>query len=127
MLRSEDLRPMMSRLSVPKPRPTRKTDMVAAVESRLAGESLRRLWDDLDETQRFAVSEALHDPESGFHPERFKAKYGALPAGFGRFGTPESSCCACSSIPRTGTGTRRSASRPIWRSACAHSSRRHRR
>ena len=63
----------------------------AAVESRLVGESLRRLWDDLDETQRFAVSEALHDPESGFHPERFKAKYGALPAGFGRLGTPESS------------------------------------
>ena len=37
-LRSEDLRPMMSRLSVPKPRPTRKADMVAAVESRLVGE-----------------------------------------------------------------------------------------
>ena len=91
LMRSDELRPMMSRLSVPKPRPTRKADMVAAVESRLAGESLRRLWDDLDETQRFAVSEALHDPLDGFHPQRFKAKYGALPAGFGRFGTPESS------------------------------------
>ena len=104
LLRSEDLRPMMSRLSVPKPRPTRKADMVAAVENRLVGESLRRLWDDLDETQRFAVSEALHDPESGFHPKRFKAKYGALPAGFGRLGTPESSLLRLLLHPADGYG-----------------------
>ena len=89
LLRIDDLRPMMRRLSVPKPLPTRKADMVTAVESRLAGESLRRLWDELDEKQRFAVSEALHDPYGGFHPERFKAKYGALPAGFSGSGTRE--------------------------------------
>ena len=104
LLRADDLRPMLGRLSVPKPRPTRKADMVAAIESRLAGGSLRRLWDDLDETQRFAVSEALHDPESGFHPERFKAKYGALPTGFSRYVTPESSLLRLLLYPAEGYG-----------------------
>ena len=89
-LRSDELRPMMSRLSVPKPRPTRKADMIAAIESRLAGGSLRGLWDNLDEIQQLAVSEALHDPHGGFHSTRFKAKYGALPAGLGPYGAPES-------------------------------------
>ena len=57
--------------------------MVAAIESRLGGASLRRLWDGLDELQRLAVGEALHDAD-GFEAARFEAKYGALPSGFGR-------------------------------------------
>ncbi len=85
-LSNDDLRVMVNWLSVPKPRPTRKADMVAAIESRLAGASLRRLWDDLDEVQRLAVSEALHDAE-GFEADRFEAKYDAFPAGFARLGT----------------------------------------
>ena len=86
-LSNDDLRAMMKSLSVPTPRPTRKVDMVAAIESRLAGESLRRLWNGLDRTQQCAVSEVLYDPDGEFHPDRFEAKYGTLPAGFGPLGT----------------------------------------
>ena len=81
------LRDMMDLLSTPKPRPTRKADMIEAIERRLAGESLRRLWDDLDEIQKSAVSEALYGVEGGFNPDQFKAKYGALPAGASSFGS----------------------------------------
>ncbi len=87
-LSNHDLRVMVNWLSVPKPQPTRKADMVAAIEGRLAGASLRRLWDGLDELQRLAVGEALHDAE-GFEPERFEARYGALPEGFDRRGAPD--------------------------------------
>lgn len=87
-LNNDDLRVMVNWLSVPKPRPTRKADMVAAIARRLSGASLRRLWDDLDELQRLAVGEALHDAK-GYEPERFRAKYGALPAGFDRPGAPD--------------------------------------
>ena len=80
-LTGEVLRAMMKRLSTPKPRPTRKAEMVEAVERRLAGESLRSLWDELDENQKFAVSEVLYGADGGFNPDRFKAKYGAVPAG----------------------------------------------
>ena len=90
-LSNDDLRAMMKSLSVPTPRPTRKADMVAAIESRLAGESLRSLWSGLDETQQCAVSEVLHDPDGEFHPDRFEAKYGTLPAGFGPVGALEAS------------------------------------
>ena len=65
--------------------------MTAAIESRLAGESLRRLWNGLDQTQQSAVSEVLYDPDGEFHRERFEAKYGTLPAGFGPVGTLEAS------------------------------------
>ena len=90
-LSNDDLRAMMRSLSVPTPRPTRKADMAAAIESRLDGESLRRLWNGLDQTQQSAVSEVLHDPDGEFHPDRFEAKYGALPAGFGPVDTREPS------------------------------------
>ena len=56
--------------------------MVEAVERRLAGESLRCLWDEFDENQKFAVSEVLYGVDGGFNPDRFKAKYGSLPAGW---------------------------------------------
>ena len=81
-LTSDVLRAMMKRLSTPKPRPTRKAEMVEAVERRLAGESLRCLWDEFDENQKFAVSEVLYGVDGGFNPDRFKAKYGSLPAGW---------------------------------------------
>ena len=61
---------MVNWLSVAKPQPTRRADMVAVIESRLSGISLRRLWEDLDELQRLAVSEAPHDAE-GFEAARF--------------------------------------------------------
>ena len=81
-LTSDVLRAMMKRLSTPKPRPTRKAEMVEAVERRLSGEALRRLWDELDENQKVAVSEVLYSVDGGFNPGRFEAKYGALPAGW---------------------------------------------
>ena len=86
-LSNDDLRAMMKSLSVPTPRPTRKADMTAAIESRLAGESLRRLWNGLDRTQQCAVSEVLYDLDGEFHRGRFEAKYGTLPEGFGPTGT----------------------------------------
>ena len=87
-LNNHDLRVMVNWLSVPKPQPTRKADMVAAIESRLGGASLRRLWDGLDELQQLAVGEALHDVE-GFEAKRFEAKYGALPSDFDRRGSSD--------------------------------------
>ena len=86
-LNNRDLTVMVNWLSVPKPRPTRKADMIAAIETRLGGASLRRLWDELDEIQRLAVGEALHDAE-GFEGKRFEAKYDAFPAGFDGIGAP---------------------------------------
>ena len=87
-LNNSDLTVMVNWLSVPKPQPTRKADMIAAIEGRLSGASLGRLWDDLDEDQQLAVREALHDAE-GFEAARFEAKYGALPSGFGLRGSPD--------------------------------------
>ena len=76
----DGLRHLVDRLDTPKPRPTRKADMIRVVGSRLRGDSLRRLWERLGELQKAAVSEVLHGPESEFNPEQFEAKYGALPA-----------------------------------------------
>ena len=73
------LRHLLDRLETPKPRPTRKADMIGVIRGRLTGDSLRRLWDRLDEIQRSAVSEVVHGPEREFNPTQFEAKYGALP------------------------------------------------
>ena len=83
LLNVDGLRHLIDRLDTPKPRPTRKADMVRVVSSRLRGDSLRRLWDRLGDLQKAAVSEVLHGPEPGFNPKQFKAKYGALPADLG--------------------------------------------
>ena len=72
----------MGLLSMAKPLPTRKADMIAAIESHLAGDRLRKLWEALDEMQRLAVSEALHTSLGVFDRHRFKAKYNGLPVGF---------------------------------------------
>ena len=82
LLNANTVRPMVALLSQAGPPPTRKADMVAAIEGRLAGDSLRKLWARLDETQQLAVREALDTPHAVFDEHRFKAKYGKLPAGF---------------------------------------------
>jgi hypothetical protein len=74
---------MMALLPIAAPPPTRKADMVAAIESHLAGDRLRKLWEALDEMQQLAVSEALHTSLGVFDRHRFKAKYNGLPVGFG--------------------------------------------
>lgn len=85
-MRGDDLGAMLRRLQTPKPRPTRKADMVAAIERHLSGASLRKLWDGLDDLQQLAVGETLYDPCGEFEPDRFQAKYGSLPAGIGPMG-----------------------------------------
>ncbi|MEW6488528.1 MAG: hypothetical protein AB1578_11530 [Thermodesulfobacteriota bacterium] len=62
---------------------TRKAEMAAAVAAALLGRGLHgsrleEVWARLDDLQRAAVSEALHG--GAFQPERFRAKYGALPS-----------------------------------------------
>ena len=90
-LPSDDLRAMTRLLPVAKPYPTRKADMATAILGHLEGERLSDVWEDLDETQRLAVAEALYDPERRFHQDQFHAKYGKLPKGFNDIGHRESS------------------------------------
>lgn len=80
LLTVDALRHLIDRLETPKPRPTRKADMIRLIKGRLTGDSLPRLWDRLGELQKSAVSEVLHGPEPEFNPAQFEAKYGALPA-----------------------------------------------
>ena len=90
LLNVDVLEDMVACVAIPKPRPTRKAEMIAAIESRLAGKSLRRIWDDLDAIQKSAVGEVLYSPEREFSPARFEAKYGTLPAGLDSYGARES-------------------------------------
>ena len=61
-------------------KPTRKAEIIAVLRRRLAGKSLQKLWHELDETQRLAVSETLYGPDGAFAETRFRAKYGVMPA-----------------------------------------------
>lgn len=60
-------------------KPTRKPELVAEIARHLAGESLRRLWERLDATQRAAISEVVHSPDALFRAERFQARMGRQP------------------------------------------------
>jgi hypothetical protein len=68
-------------------RPSRKGELIALIEQYLAGEQLRALWEQLDETQQLAVAETIHYEHGVFNAHRFRAKYGALPV----FGTKKDS------------------------------------
>ena len=87
LLNTELLLPLMELLAIARPRPTRKAEMVKAIESHLAGDRLRKLWDRLDEKQQLAVREALHAPFGVLDRQQFEAKYGSLPAGLGTMHT----------------------------------------
>lgn len=80
MINADMVRRMVKRLSIPKPHPTRKAEMAAAISGRLAGDSLRSLWNDLGRIEQLAVREALYDSGRQLDQRRFLAKYGALPA-----------------------------------------------
>ncbi len=80
LLNIEHLDVMVRWLSPPQPWPSRKAELIDTVEAALHGESLRRIWRELDEFERLAVSEALHG-ERGYDPVRFAATYGTLPRG----------------------------------------------
>ena len=87
----DDLRAMMKLLPIGKPHPMRKADMAAAIMGHLVGDQLRDVWEDLDEVQRLAVAEAVHDPDRRFRQDRFRAKFGKLPEGLKDVGYRESS------------------------------------
>ena len=76
------LRPMLGLAPGAAPPPRRKADMIAEIEGLLRGDSLRRLWEALDETQQLAVREALDTPVGFFDRHHFELKYGRVPAGF---------------------------------------------
>ena len=76
------IRPLLTLLSLPKPLPTRKADMVKAIVDRLSGRGLRQTWDRLDKTQQLAVRETLHGADGSFDPARFQGRYGKLPTGY---------------------------------------------
>lgn len=76
------LRPMLGLAPCAAPPPRRKADMIAEIEGLLRGDSLRRLWEALDETQQLAVREALDTPVGFFDRHHFELKYGRVPAGF---------------------------------------------
>src|SRR4029453_15307379 len=58
---------------------TRKANLVGLIEREREGENLRRLYEQLDERQQKAVSEAVWDKAGYFRADRFKAKYGGRP------------------------------------------------
>ena len=58
----------------------RKAELVEELCAELRGEPLRSLWGELDDVERAAVAEAVHDPAGAFRADRFEAKYGTLPA-----------------------------------------------
>ena len=60
-------------------KPTRKSEIVAAIDGGLTGRSLQETWRRLDEAQRLAVSEALYRPDGRLRMSQFHAKYGAEP------------------------------------------------
>lgn len=76
------LRGMMRDLPVPPPKPTRRVDIVKAIQRCCDGAKLRELWSRLDDLQRLAVAEAVHGPAGRFDPPRFQAAHGRLPDGY---------------------------------------------
>ncbi|HEX8846072.1 MAG TPA: hypothetical protein VF791_15585 [Pyrinomonadaceae bacterium] len=60
-------------------KPTRKVELVIEIARHLEGDGLLRLWEQLDETQKAAVSEVVHSPDGLFRAERFQARYGRQP------------------------------------------------
>jgi hypothetical protein len=71
------------RLLTPDRLPTRKAELIAAIEERFAGDRLKAVWDRLDETQQLAIAETLYAPAVEFDAKKFRAKYGRRP----EFGT----------------------------------------
>jgi hypothetical protein len=59
---------------------TRKADLISSLSDTLANvDVLRQLWEQLDDTQKMAVSEGVYSARRAIDPTKFKAKYGQLP------------------------------------------------
>lgn len=82
ILTTDILRSLMALLPLAKPLPTRKHDMVLAIEKQLSGKALRETWNGLDDMEQLAVREAVYG-SGHFDPRRFQARYGSLPSTFG--------------------------------------------
>ena len=78
---AEDIQRIGKWLAVPTPRPTRKAQMIAFIESQLTGSSLEKLWNGLDQIEQLAVREAVHGDFHRVFKDQFQAKYGKFPEG----------------------------------------------
>ena len=76
----DEVRKLMKELDLPKPRPTRKDEMIKAISVHLQGRNLELMWNKLGHLDQLAVSEALHDKHRQFKEERFVARYGTPPS-----------------------------------------------
>ncbi len=85
------LKRMLELISAPKPRPAARAGMIEVLERELAGPVLRDLWQILDESQKLAVQEAVHDEAGLVHAEVFRAKYGNLAGYFANTGSEHAS------------------------------------
>ena len=65
---------------VAKRSPPRKAEIVRLLTREMTGPGIKRFWEELDETERLAVSESLHTWGGSYEGERFLAKYGRSPA-----------------------------------------------
>jgi hypothetical protein len=74
-LTADDLRYRLKFLN-PGLKPTRKADLIDGIKAALAGPGLAAALNDLDETGRLAVMEAVHEASHRHLPTRFMAKYG---------------------------------------------------
>ncbi len=95
LLNATSLVPMMAVLAVPRPRPTRKAEMVDVLRRRLTVRTLKDLWEQLDEKQQLAVAETLYGVPGRFDAGRFRVKYGEPPRGIGEYGSVESPLLRC--------------------------------
>jgi hypothetical protein len=78
LLNVDDLKVYLTFLSTDR-KPTRKAELIAIFEEYLQGDSLRKLWEQLDKMQRLAVTETLYSTGCIFDSRRYKAKYGEMP------------------------------------------------
>jgi hypothetical protein len=68
----DDLRYRLKFLD-PGSKATRKSDFIDGIKTELTGPGLVATWNDLDETGRLAVIEAVHDADHRHHPVRFRS------------------------------------------------------
>lgn len=95
---NEHLQKLLVHLSAKEKKPTQKAKLVALIEREMEGENLQRLYEQLDEMQQKAVSEATWSEKGFFRSDRFKAKYGGSPVfakkkdGWDYYGQPTLIC-----------------------------------
>lgn len=69
----------MVRMVTPASKKATKADLVATLQSAFSGDGLQRFWEQLTETEKQAVAEAVHDPLGELNLQAFQAKYRTRP------------------------------------------------